>query len=269
MHLGAETMRCIRRRILFVVFALFAFLSPAAGIARADDAPLVAAASDLQFALTEIITSFSAETGKSVRVAFGSSGNFARQIRSGAPIEVFLSADERLVADLARDGLTADDGALYAAGRLALIVPTGSPLKADGSLADLEASLADGRLHKFAIANPEHAPYGQRAKEVLIAKGLWDAIEGKLVFGENVSQAAQFAVSGAAEGGIIAQSLAVSPEIARLGTSALIPREWHQPLRQRMVLTRKAGGTAREFYGYLRGPAARAVLQRNGFELPP
>ena len=104
---------------------------------------------------------------------------------------------------------------------------------------------------------PEHAPYGQRAKEVLIAKGLWDQIQGKLVLGENVSQAAQFAVSGAAEGGIIALSLALAPAIAKLGVSASFPAEWHQPLRQRMVLTKNAGGTARKFFDYVRGPEAQ------------
>jgi molybdate transport system substrate-binding protein len=265
MVFGVKSMRRIRQT-LSIFSALFVAVL---GGAKADDAPLVAAASDLQFALSEISTSFAAETGQSVRLTFGSSGNFARQFRSGAPIELFLSADERLVTALAQDGFTEGEGALYAEGRLALIVPVGSPLKADGSLADLAVAIADGRLHKLAIANPEHAPYGERAKEVLIAKGLWDQIQAKLVFGENVSQAAQFAVSGAAQGGIIAQSLAVSPAIARLGASALIPAEWHSPLRQRMVLSRNAGGIARRFFDYIRGDAARAVLQRNGFGLPP
>lgn len=265
MAFGGTTMR--RPRYIFAIAVALAFTVLSG--ARAAEPPLIAAASDLQFALTEISTSFMAKTGQSVRLTFGSSGNFARQIRSGAPIELFLSADEKLVGALAHDGLTDGEGELYAEGRLVLIVPNGSPLKADGSLADLAAALGDGRLSKLAIANPEHAPYGARAKEVLIAKGLWDQIQGKLVFGENVSQATQFAVSGAADGGIIAQSLAVSPAIATLGVSAVIPAEWHSPLRQRMVVTKKAGETARQFFDFVRGPEARAVLQRNGFILPP
>ena len=263
MLFGAKAKVALRQAVA-IACAVFA-----SGNSKADDAPVVAAASDLQIALTEISASFTAETGERVRLTFGSSGNFARQIRAGAPIELFLSADEKLVTALAQDGFTDGEGALYAEGRLALIVPHASPLNADGSLADLRAAIADGRLRRLAIANPDHAPYGQRAKEVLIAKGLWDQIQDKLVFGENVSQAAQFAVSGAAEGGIIALSLALAPAIAELGASATIPAEWHQPLRQRMVLTRSAGGTARKFFDYVRGPTARTILQDTGFTLPP
>ncbi|MDF2782474.1 MAG: molybdenum transporter substrate-binding protein, partial [Geminicoccaceae bacterium] len=122
--------------------------------APADEPPTVAAASDLQFALTEVANAFTAETGLDVRLAFGSSGNFARQIRQGAPFEIYLSADEDYVLSLARDGFTRDEGALYAVGRIVILVPLGSPLEADGSLEDLRAALEDGRVQKFAIANP-------------------------------------------------------------------------------------------------------------------
>jgi molybdate transport system substrate-binding protein len=97
---------------------------------------------------------------------------------------------------------------------------------------------------------------------------LWDALRPKLVLGENIAQAAQFASSGGAQGGIIAYSLVLSPEVSRLGTFALIPAEWHQPLRQRMVLMRNAGETARAFYAYMQTPPARAILHRFGFVLP-
>lgn len=254
---------------VLAVLMMAAIVAPSSTVAHsADPPPLVAAASDLQFALAEIAEAYSAETGGKVRITYGSSGNFARQIRSGAPIDLFLSADERLVEGLANEGLTDGDGVLYALGRLALIVPLGSPLAADGSLADLAAALSDGRLRKLAIANPEHAPYGERAREVLQAKGLWDAVQGRLVFGENVAQAAQFATSGAADGGLVAYSLAVSPRVAELATAALVPAEWHRPLRQRMVLTRSAGPEARKFYDFLQGSAARGVLERHGFTLP-
>lgn len=243
-------------------------LVPASAIAQSRPAPVVAAASDLQFALAEIAAAFKAETGQDVKLLMGSSGNFARQIRQGAPFHIYLSADEDYVLDLARDDFLKDEGALYAIGRVVLMVPPGSPLTADGMLDDLAAALADGRLKRFAIANPEHAPYGKRAEESLRHKGLWEAIKPKLVFGENVSQAAQFATSGNTQGGIIAYSLALAPQVAARGDFALIPQEWHAPLRQRMVLTKKAGPAAERFYAYLQTPPARAIFRKYGFLLP-
>lgn len=262
------------RRGAWAAAALFAFAATVAeGGARVADAavptgPVVAAASDLQFALPELADRFTADTGLRVRLAFGSSGNFARQIRQGAPFELFLSADESYVLALADDGFTRDRGDLYAIGRIALFVPDGSPLVADGSLADLRDALADGRLRKFAIANPDHAPYGRAAAEALRRAGLWAAIESHLVLGENVSQAAQFAASGSTEGGIIAYSLALSPKLAAQGRFALVPAAWHRPLRQRMVLLRRAGDTATRFRDYIRQPAARSILRKYGFALP-
>jgi molybdate transport system substrate-binding protein len=236
--------------------------------AHAQNPPTVAAASDLQFALEEAAQVFQRETGQTVRLSFGSSGNFHRQIAQGGPFEIFMSADEGYVLDLAAKGLTEDEGVLYAEGRLALIVPTGSPLAADGSLDDLARALAAGKVNKFAIANPDHAPYGRAARQALEAKGLWEGLQGRLVFGENVSQAAQFATSGSAEGGIIAHSLALSPKVSQLGTWALIPADQHAPLRQRMALVKGAGETARAFYAFIQTPPARAVLERYGFTMP-
>lgn len=260
-----------RRRLLAALAgagALCLALAAAPAEAAGDQAPLVAAASDLQFALPEVAAAFEAETGRSVRLTFGSSGNLARQIRQGAPFQLYLSADEDYVLALAGDGLTRDRGAPYALGRIALLVPAGSPLALDGSLGDLRAALADGRLERFAIANPEHAPYGRRAEEALRHAGLWPAIEPHLVLGENVAQAAQFATSGNAQGGLVAHSLALSPRVAALGAAELVPADWHSPLRQRMVLLKGAGPVAERFYGYLGGPAGRAILERHGFGLP-
>jgi len=238
------------------------------GSARADDVPVVAAASDLQFAVTEVARAFTAETGKKVRLSMGSTGNFARQIREGAPFQLFMAADEKFIFDLFADGHAPNDGDLYAVGRIVMMVPHGSSLKADGSLTTLESGLKGGAISRFAIANPEHAPYGMRAREALRHRGLWEALQPFVVLGENVSQAAQFALSGNAEGGIIAYSLALSPEVAPRGTYELIPEGWHRPLRQRMVLLKNAGDVARDFYGYVNQPAARAIMERYGFVLP-
>lgn len=234
----------------------------------ADSAPLVAAASDLRFALDEAAQTFTRETGMSVRIVYGSSGNFRRQIAEGGPFELFLSADEAYVFALAKEGRTVDEGVVYAIGRIALVLPEGSPLRLDPGLRDLAAAAADGRLRKFAIANPEHAPYGRAAREALIAAGAWEEVRDRLVYGENVSQAAQFATSGSAQGGIVALSLALAP--GALGTARFVPvpDSMHRPLRQRMVLTKRARATARAFYGFLQQGSARAILERYGFVLP-
>ncbi|MGH6925302.1 MAG: molybdate ABC transporter substrate-binding protein [Propylenella sp.] len=253
------------RRLLAAAVCIVAAL---ARPAIADDVPNIAAASDLQSALPEVSAAFTAATGRKVELSFGSSGNFFRQIQEGAPFQMFLSADEAYVEQLASAGLTEGEGDLYAIGRIAIIVPRGSPLKPDGTLQDLAAALAEGRVQKFAIANPDHAPYGRRAEEALRHAGIWEAIEDRLVLGENVSQAAQFATSGAADGGIIAYSLALSPNVAKLGESALIPDAWHEPLRQRMVLLKGAAETARMFHDFVMSAPGRAILNRCGFVLP-
>jgi len=239
-----------------------------APMARAAAVPVVAAASDLQYALTEVAAAFTRASGRTVRLTFGSSGNFVRQIVQGAPFELFFSADEAYVRDLAARKLTLDAGVLYALGRLALFVPKGSPVRADADLEDVAAALEDGRLGKIAIANPEHAPYGRAAREVLTNKGLWQKARGHLVMGENISQAAQFAASGSAEAGLIAYSLALSDPMAEAGSSVLLPAQLHRPLRQRMVLLKSAGGTARLFYAFAQSPPARSVFAKYGFTLP-
>jgi molybdate transport system substrate-binding protein len=149
-----------------------------------------------------------------------------------------------------------------------LVLPPGSPLKPDPTLADVRAAVADGRLKKFAVANPEHAPYGRAAQQALAAAGAWEAIRPRLVLGENVAQAAQFALTGSAQGGIVALSLARVPEVIGSGTYVAIPESMHAPLAQRMALTRRAQATARAFYRYLQQPAARTILARYGFTLP-
>src|SRR5215213_4045245 len=145
-----------RRAVLGV--ALLLAIGGMRSTAVAAEEPAVAAAADLNAALPEVAALFNKQTGKSVKLTFGSSGNFAQQIQNGAPFQVYLSADEGYVATLNEAGLTVDEGALYAVGRIGLFQPTGSPVKADSELKDLRAALRDRRLAKFAIANPEHAP---------------------------------------------------------------------------------------------------------------
>lgn len=236
--------------------------------APATATPLVAAASDLQFALDEIIARFQQDTGIAPRVTYGSSGNLARQIESGAPFELFLSADEAFVDRLAARRLTRGRGELYAHGRIVLFAPHGSPLELDPALDGLGRRLSSGQSGRIAIANPKHAPYGRAAEQALRARGLWQAAQPRLLFGENVSQAAQFASSGNADGGIIAYSLALGPALHERGTFVLLPQSLHAPLRQCMVLLAHASPGAERLYEYLRSPASRAILERYGFLLP-
>ena len=251
-------------RLAALVIALLLTAWPA----RAADVPSIAAASDLQLVLPEIASAFTRDTGASVKLAFGSSGNFRRQIAKGAPFELFLSADEGYVRALYDEGKARDEGVLYAVGRIAVVSSIDSLLVPDAALDHLTSALAAGQVKRFAIANPEHAPYGRAAQQALMHAGLWDAVKPKLVLGENVAQAAQFATSGSAQGGIISYTHALALAMRTRVRYALIPAEWHAPLRQRMVLMKNAGTTARAFYRYLQGDFAREVLARHGFAMP-
>jgi molybdate transport system substrate-binding protein len=261
-------MRLSRRLFALALLPVLALTLPAQSAAQSRAVPNVAAASDLKFAMEDVAARYDSETGRKVQLTFGSSGNFFTQITQGAPFQIFMSADEGFVQQLADAGRTIDEGSLYAIGRIVLFAPSGSPVGIDAGLVDLRASLADGRLKRFAIANPEHAPYGRAAEEALRSRGLWEEIKAKLVLGENVSQAAQFATTGSAQAGIFAYSLALAPAIGNLGTYALLPADWHKPLRQRMVLLKNAGADARRFFDYVQQPAARAIFRRYGFLLP-
>jgi len=258
----------LRRTCLANIVTALVILSGFTLSARATDQPVIAAAADLKFALDDIANRFRQDTGRIVKLSFGSSGNFTRQIEQGGPFEMFLSADESLVFKLADRGLTLGRGALYAIGRIVIFIPHGSPLKPDGSLQDLAAATADKRLKRFAIANPQHAPYGHAAMQALQKIGVWDKIGASLVLGENAAQATQFAISGSTEGGIIPYSLSLASDVAKHGQAALIPENLHAPLRQRMVLLKRAGETARQFFAYIQLPPARAILKQYGFVLP-
>lgn len=230
----------------------------------------VAAASDLKFVLGSLLETFQKDSGLQVQVSFGSSGNFARQIQQGLPVDLFLSADEGWVTPLVKAGLSrrlpdgrADEGALYGRGRLALYVPTSSPISLDEQLDGLRAGWQ--HIQRFAIANPEHAPYGRAAREALQQLGWWERVGPKLVLGENIAQTTQFIATGAAQAGITALSLALAPEVARLGRHVTLPERLHTPLRQRMVLLRNAPAGAVRLYDYLQSAPARAVFTRYGF----
>ncbi len=234
----------------------------------AGDAPLVASASSMQFALRRVADLFFRETGHGLRLSFGSSGNFARQISQGAPFEMFFSADEGYAERLTKAGLTAGPGWIYARGRLALFAATGSPLRPKALMLGLAKAMDDGRLKRFSIPNPDHAPYGRAARETLEHAGLWQRIERRLVIGENAAQAAQFALSGSAQGGLVPYAFVLAPGMKGRGNYALVPEDWHRPLNQRVVVMKKSGATARTFDAFMKTPQVRAILAEYGFGLP-
>jgi molybdate transport system substrate-binding protein len=242
-------------------FWLLAILFMVGEKAMAAEIPAIAAASDLKFAIEEVAVSFTAKSGVKLRLSFGSSGNFARQIEQGAPFELFLSADDSYIRRLAEKGFTRGEGISYAVGRLAIVVPKKSPISLDEKLDGLRGA----KINRLAIANPEHAPYGRAAEEILRNLGLWEKLKDHLVLGENVSQAAQFAAGGSTDGGIIAYSLVKAPGMAEKTRYQLISAELHKPLDQRMVLMKNAGMNAQLFFDYLQSPAAREILASYGF----
>jgi len=229
---------------------------------------VVAVAANVQGAMEKILDAYQAQGGGQVTVSYGSTGNFVRQIREGAPFDLFLAADEASVKLLATDGLAPDEGTVYAVGRLALVVPKGSVMGVDANLDGLRSALAAGTVRRFAIANPDHAPYGMRAVEALDQAGLWAAAQPYLVIGENVAQAAQFVASGNADGGIVALSLVLIPALADKTDHAVLPVYWHKPLTQRMVLLQDADDEARALYAFVQSAEARAILAAMGYAKP-
>ena len=226
----------------------------------------VAAASDLQSVLPAVTSRFEKDTRQPVRVTFGSSGNFFAQIQNGAPFDVFLSADIDYPKRLEAAG-QAERGTLYeyATGHIVLWTRRDSGIDVTRGL----AVLADERVRRIAVANPQHAPYGRAAVAALRHERLYDRIQSKLVFGENISQTAQFAQSGSSDVGMIALSLALGPSLKGGGTYFEVPESWHPPIEQGAVViaSSKQKMQARQFIEYLKQPEAVGILQSFGFSV--
>lgn len=250
----------------FVKSIFIGLLTLYASISVAQTTPTVAAASDLKFALEEIAANYKADRGQDVKLVFGSSGVLWQQVKNGAPFSLLMSADEAYIDDLSRNGLTMDAGSLYAIGKIVLLQKKGGLIKLGIDKESLTNSIQVAK--KIAIANPDHAPYGRAAKEYLTNLGVWDLALPKLVFGENISQATMFALTGSADFAISALSLASSPQIQTQSTSVLIPDKLHKPLKQKMALIKNAASSAKDFYLYLQEPKSQQVMVRYGFVTP-
>ena len=230
---------------------------------EADAEPLlILAAADLQAAFAEVATRYEEQTGQTVRMVFGSTGNLTAQIENGAPADLFFAANEGFLDRLAAGGLIVEDSRRpYALGRLALVWDTAAPPPA--TLADL-ARPAYGTI---AIANPEHAPYGMAAREALQAVGVWERVVPRLVQGENIAQTYQFVQTGNADAGLVALGLVMGPESR---PHLLIPDSLHAPLRQAAAVIRSGANAAeaRRFLDFVTGAEGREILGRYGFAVP-
>lgn len=251
--------------IVVIVTSLACLDKPAAGAA---EELTIAAASDLNFAFKEIVAEFERTTGVRVRLSLGSSGNFFSQIQSGAPFDLYFSADIRYPQKLIESG-HAVPGSLYryAVGRIVVWVPAHSALAVE--TLGLNA-LLDPSIRKIAIANPKHAPYGRAAVAAMEHFKVYGQVKEKLVLGENISQAAQFVESGAADVGIIALSLALAPSMKSVGRYWEAPFDAYPPLEQGAILVKggRNPGAARAFVSFLQGTDGRRIMENYGFTVP-
>jgi molybdate transport system substrate-binding protein len=227
----------------------------------------VAAAADLKFAMVELASQFEKQSGVKLDVTYGSSGNFLTQLQNGAPFDLFLSADSEYPKKLEAAGLT-EPGTLreYAVGHIVIWTPSDGGINA---AKDGWKSLLDQRVKKIAVANPDHAPYGRAAVAALKKAGIYDQVKDKLVYGENISQAAEFVQSGNAQVGIVALSLVLSPAMQNGGRWE-IPADSYPAMKQTVVLLKasKNKNAARQFLDFVSGSQGREIMQRFGFTVP-
>lgn len=235
--------------------------------AEAADEISIAAAADLQFVLPELIHQFEKQGGEKVRVVFGSSGDFTSQIQNGAPFDLFFSADLNYPKHLDEAGLI-EPGSIrhYADGKIVLWVLKSSNIDVRGGL----AVLLDSKIHRIAIANPQHAPYGRAAVAALTHEDIYSQVKDKIVLAENISQAAQFVDSGAAEAGIVTLSLAVAPSVRGKGDYFTIPQAEYPAIEQGCAILKASQHkrAAQRFLEFIKAPAATKVLEKFGFGVP-
>lgn len=236
------------------------------GVGSSAQTITVAAAADLHSAMKEISAHFQKDNSVQVKVVYGASGDFFQQIQNGAPFDIFFSANSEYPKELQARGLTvAGTYYEYARGSIVLMVLSTSSLQVQEGL----QVLLDPTVKKIAIANPAHAPYGQAAVAALKSQNLYQQVSSKLVTGENVSQAASFVVSGAADVGIVAKSLAVIPSSQVQTRFVEIPSDEYPPITQACIILRssKQPDLARRFESYVRSSQATKILQKYGFDV--
>lgn len=230
---------------------------------NAQNKIMIGAASDLKFALDSIISVYTKQNPKAkIDVNYGSSGKLFEQICNDAPFDLFFSADISFPQKIKEKGFAISDVKTYGIGRIVIWSKKIDPRKKK------MASLLDPTLKKIAIANPTHAPYGARAKESMIHFKIYEMVENKLVYGENISQTALFVTTSAADIGIVALSLALSPNMLKeKGEYYIIPEKSHKRLEQGYVVLKHAEGNeiANNFFNFVSTPTAIKILNHFGF----
>ena len=269
-------MTCLRaarvRSRLAAAFAALAVVTSACGTdaqaVTADVPLLIAGAADLMPAFTVLGEDFEQATGEEVVFSFGSSGQLAQQLIEGAPMDLYASANVSFVEQVLDAGVgDPDTQATYAFGRITIW----SPVDAWGDWGSLEDVAADDTIEVIAIANPEHAPYGLAAKQAFETAGLWETVQPKLVFGENISDTQRLAATGNADVAIVALSLALAADEAGDGTWVLLDEALHEPLQQDLVVVAEdpdRAALASRFIAYVNSEEGRQVMRRFGFLLP-
>ena len=226
----------------------------------------IAAAADLQFAIQDISARFQKETGKTMKVIYGSSGSFFQQIQNGAPFDMFFSANLDYPKKLEAAGLTEPDSYHeYAKGKIVAWALNDSRINLNSGL----KALLDPSIRKIAIANPLHAPYGQAAVSAMQKEGIYEKVKDKFVLGENISQTASLIVSGAADIGVVALSLASSPNMKDRGRYVEIPSDRYPPIDQAVVILKssKNKAVAQQFLAYVQSPTIADLLKQYGFDV--
>jgi molybdate transport system substrate-binding protein len=249
------------KRFILTIFILFYFFEY--GFSQKHQKVLVAAAADLRFAMDSIISVY--PNASRIEVIYGSSGKFYEQISNAAPFDVYFSADMTYPQKLEENNKTASEIYPYGVGRLVIWSrkDLGENLKPD--------ILKEKLIRKIAMANPRHAPYGQRAEEALARYGIYEEVSNKLVFGENIAQTAQFVSTGAADIGIIALSLVLSPNMQKFNPDYyLIPESYHNKLLQGAVLIKSNAPKqeAKNFFEFVKTEQAKQILTYFGFVQP-
>ena len=226
----------------------------------------IAVAANMKNAFAEINAAFRATGKPELRVVFGSSGNFTAQIMNGAPYSLLIAADEHFPLELYKNGKAADEGTIYAIGKLAVIAKKSLNLTSAASKADIAGAIT--KANKVAIAKPELAPYGKAAVQYLKSEGLWDLAKDKLIYADNIGVATMYVASGAADIGFTALSLAMSPELMKSSSYSTLNHAFYEPIKQRMVLIKNAPAEAVELYQFMQSTQAKSILHKYGYITP-
>lgn len=261
-------MRLLSNAVAMLVGVLTPAVLVASGQLAAEELVKAAVAASLRNALEEIAVDFEKMHARRVRLTYGVTGNFVRQIEQGAPFELLFAADEDSVERLVAGRFTVGPATTLVRGRIALVVRRDSNFDFGSGLSALKGPLEKNQIRRFAIANPELAPYGRAAREALGRSGLWVSTAPLIVNADNVGQASQFVASGAADAGIVAYSLTIAEPLASALRSTLIDESLHAPIRQAFIVLKGASPAAHQLAAFVRTPAARVILERHGFAVP-